>query len=138
MLNRVKTIEVTKAYAKAFNERDLVAIGALLDDDNIVFTRQTQGTIAGKEAVMRRIRNLFWRLDKQDHLLFMANGIVDVGKTKMRPCLVGVLNGVRSAVCLISCKANGQITTIAILTQGEVLEAARLTEEVPLIFQMVD
>lgn len=129
MQNRIKTIEVTKAYAEAFNAQDLVGIGAMLDGENAIFSRQTQSTIVGKESVLHRIRNLFYRVEKQNQTLKMINAIADLGKTMARPCLIGLINGKRVALCVISCKINGQITSLSILTGDRVVASARATED---------
>lgn len=129
MENRVKTIEASKTYAQAFNRRNLVRLGQMLDEEKIIFSRQTQSTIVGKENVIRRIRNLFWRLDQQNHGLKLINAIADVGETMARPCLIGLLNGKRVALCLLSCKFNGKITSIVILTRKNVVASARATED---------
>lgn len=129
MQNRVKTIEVTKAYAKAFNAHDMVMIGDMLDAEKIIFSRQTQSAIVGQQNVLRRIRNLFYRIDKQHHTLKMINAIADLGKVMAQPCLIGLLNGERAALCVLDCKINGKITSISILTGRSVVESARATEE---------
>lgn len=131
MFSHVTTLETTKAYAEAFNARDVVAIGEMLDDNNVIFSRQEQNAIAGKENVLRRIRNLFWRADEQHYSLQVVNAIVDLGKTKARPCLISLRNGVPVAVCILSCKLNGKINSIAILLSGEIVGSARPTEALP-------
>ncbi|SCA58222.1 hypothetical protein MTBPR1_90069 [Candidatus Terasakiella magnetica] len=130
MLNRVKTVEVTKAYADAFNDGDVAAIGEMLDDENVIFSRQEQSSIVGKENVLRRIRNLFWRANEQNVSMTVVNAIADLGKTKARPCLICLRNGVPVALCVLSCKVNGKINAIAILLAGGVVASARATEPI--------
>ncbi len=131
MQNRVITIETTKAYAKAFNEQDVAAIADLLDDENVIFSRQEQSAIVGKDNVLRRIRNLFWRADEQNYALQVINAIVDLGNTNARPCLISLRNGVPVALCVLSCKVNGKVSSVTILLSGEVVASARPTEPMP-------
>ncbi|WP_419798752.1 MAG: hypothetical protein ACNI26_03495 [Terasakiella sp.] len=129
MQNRVVTLETTKAYGEAFNNRDLAAIADLLDDQNVIFSRQEQSTIIGKENVLRRIKTLFQRTDERNRKLELISAIIDLGNSKARPCLLCLMNGIPVAVCVISCKINGKINAIAILLNGAVVSTARPTEK---------
>jgi len=131
MLNRVAAVEATKAYAEAFNKQDLAAIADLLDNENVIFSRQEQNAIIGKENVLRRIRSMFARLKDQRKTIQVIGAIVDLGKTKARPCLISLLNNVPVALCVISCKVNGKINAITILLGGEIVGSARPTEPLP-------
>jgi len=129
MFNRVKTLEVTKAYGEAFNNADVAAIADMIDDQNVIFTRQEQNTIVGKDNVVRRIRTLFHRTAERNRTLKVVNAIIDLGQSKARPCLLCLMNGVPVAVCVISCKANGKINAISILLSGGVVASARPTDK---------
>ncbi|WP_135080436.1 nuclear transport factor 2 family protein [Terasakiella sp. SH-1] len=130
MLNRVKTADATKEYAQAMNAGDVATVASLLDND-VIFSRQEQNSIVGKENVLRRIRNLFWRLDEQNQSLQLINAIVDLGQSKARPCLICLRNGLPVALCVLSCKANGMITAVAVLLTGDIVASARATEPMP-------
>ena len=128
MQNRLVTLETTKAYQKAFNDQDVVSIAQLLDDENCIFSRQEQSTIVGKDNVLRRIRNLFWRAGEQHKSIRLVQAIIDLGSSKARPCLICLVNEIPVAVCVISCKINGKINAIAVLLNGSVVSLARHTE----------
>lgn len=130
MQNRIKTLEATKAYADAFNNQDVVKIADILDDD-CIFSRQEQNSVIGKENVLRRIRNLFWRAEEQHKSLHVVQAIVDLGQSKARPCLITLVNDVPVALCVLSCKYNGHVNGIAILLSGDMVSAARPTEKMP-------
>jgi len=129
MLNRVITLETTQAYGEAFNRRDLGAIAKMLDDHNVIFSRQEQSTIVGKENVLRRIGTLFKRTEERNRKLELINAIIDLGNSKARPCLLCLMNGVPVAVCVISCKVNGKINAIAVLLNGAIVSTARPTDK---------
>jgi hypothetical protein len=127
--NRIKTIEVTKAYAKAFNAQDMVLLASMLDPAEVIFSRQTQNAILGKENVLRRMRNLFYRIEKQNKTLRMITAITDLGESMARPCLIGLIDGERVALCVLTCKISGLINSISILTSKDVVAKARATEK---------
>ncbi len=128
MKNRTKTVEVTKEYAEAFNNRDLDKISGMFDADEIVFVRQSQPTIIGKDPIIRRTQNLFQRLDKQGHQLHLITAIIDFKGIKALPCMLGILDGERFSVIILDVKITGKITTISILLTNDVLQKARPTE----------
>jgi len=128
MLNRVKTLEVTKSYIVAFNNRDMAALEAMLCPDDICFVRQTQPTIVGVQPIMHRLENTFARLERQGHQLHMINAIIDVKDTKAHPCMLGILDGERFSVGILDVKANGKISNISILMTKDMLDKARPTE----------
>lgn len=128
MQNRLKTIEVTKKYCDAFNRQDLDQIKSMLDGPNAIFSRQGQPTIVGAELISNRTRKLFERLQRQGHHLHMVNAIIDIKESKARPCLLGMMDGERFSVVIISCKPNGLITSIAILLNEHVLKDVRPIE----------
>ena len=131
MKNRLQTVEVTKAYCKAFNNRDYLSLAEMLDGDDVVFSRQGQPTLVGRGPILRRTKKTFKRLKKQNHTLQMVTAIIDIKGTKARPCLLGVLDGERFSVVIFSCKGNGLITSMAILLGPNVLAAARPLEPIP-------
>ncbi len=131
MQNRGVTLETTKAYAEAFNRQDISAIEDLLDDENVIFSRQEQNSIVGKDNVMRRIRSVLARAKEHKLDLHLVNAIADMGHSKARPCLISFRNGVPVALCVLACKINGKITSISIILSGGVVASARATEKVP-------
>jgi hypothetical protein len=130
-MNLIATLEATKAYAKAFNEQDVVTIADMLDQENCIFVRQEQNSIIGKDNVLRRIRNLFWRAGEQHKHIQLINAIADLGSSKARPCLICLVNNIPVALCVISCKINRKITSISILLSGAIVSSARPTEPMP-------
>lgn len=129
-MNRIKTIEVTKAYAKAFNDRTLTELESLLDGDKTVFVRQTQPTIIGAKAIINRTKRTLKRLNNFGQQLHMITGIVDIQGVNAHPCLIGLLDGEPFSVVVLSCKANGLITSISILLTPDMVAKARPTEAV--------
>lgn len=128
MSNRVKAIEVTKEYVKLFNARNLMGLAAMLDPKEVIFTRQTQPSVLGKQAIMNRTHKLFKRLDMQGQKLTMVNAIIDLPDSPTYPCMIGVLDGQKFSVCFLSVKPNGMITNIAILVNPDSVAKARATQ----------
>lgn len=128
MLSLVKTLETTKAYIAAFNNRDMAKLESMLDASDITFVRQTQPTIVGVEPIMRRTQKTFERLDRQGHQLHMIRGIIDFKGMKAYPCMIGIMDGARFSVVILDCKNNGLITSISILLSNDMVEKARPTE----------
>ncbi|NVK19572.1 MAG: hypothetical protein HWE30_12810 [Methylocystaceae bacterium] len=128
MLNRVKTLDVTKAYIVAFNKRDMSAIEAMLSSEDVCFVRQSQPTIVGVRPIMHRLENTFARLERQGHQLHMVNAIIDFKDTKAHPCMLGILDGERFSVGILDVKANGKISNISIVMTKDMLKKARPTE----------
>lgn len=129
-MNLLKTLEITKAYAQAFNDRNLGAVEAMLDGDKTVFVRQTQSTIIGAKAIMNRTKRTLKRLKHFGQQLHMISGIVDIQGTNAHPCLIGILDGERFSVVVLSCKANGLISSISILLTPDMVAKARPTEPI--------
>lgn len=129
MANMVKTIEVTKEYVKYFNARDLAGLSELLDDNDVIFTRQSQPTIIGKKVILHRTHRLFKRLEEHAQTLTMVNAIIDLPEKNAYPCMIGVLDGERFAVCLLDLKANGKVKNITILLNPDSVQKARPTEK---------
>lgn len=128
MDNRLKHIETTKAYAKAFNDCDIPELRELITENEAVFSRQGQPTIIGRENILRRTRKLFKRLERMGQKLHMVNAIIDIKDDKARPCLIGVLDGERFSVVVLDCKPNGLVKTIAIILSQSMVQSARPTE----------
>ncbi|WP_419796714.1 MAG: hypothetical protein ACNI26_09950 [Terasakiella sp.] len=128
MKNRLKTIEITKKYIEAFNRRDLKTIEEMLDERDVCFVRQAEPTILGREAILNRTRKSLDKLDRQGHQLHMINAIIDVKDISAHPCMLGIMDGDRHSVVVLSCHNNAHIASISILVTKEFLKKARPLE----------
>jgi len=128
MINRLKTIETTKQYIDAFNRRDLGTIENLLDENDVCFVRQAEPTLVGRDAIMHRTRKSLSKLDRQGHQLHMINAIVDVKGVNAHPCMLGILDGARHSVVVLSCHPNGKISAVSILVTNDFVSKARPLE----------
>lgn len=128
MVNRAKLIKVTKEYVQHFNARDLREMASLLDTNEVIFTRQSQPTIIGKNTIMNRTYRLFKRLRLHGQSLQMVNAIIDLPEMAASPCMIGVLDGEKFSVCFLHINANGMIDNITILLNKESVDIARTTE----------
>jgi len=129
-MNRVKTVEVTKAYAAAFNQQNLLALEQFLDGEKTIFVRQTQPTIIGAKAILHRTKKTLKRLKRHGQNLTLVTGIVDIQGVKAHPCLIGILDGERFSVVVLTCKANGVIESISIVLSPDMVGSARPTEAI--------
>ncbi|MDV7341015.1 hypothetical protein RYZ26_15520 [Terasakiella sp. A23] len=129
MANLVKAVETTKEYVKRFNARDLMGLAGMLDAQEVVFARQTQPTIIGKQQIMNRTHKMFKRLSSQGQSLTMIDAIIDLPDAKAYPCMIGVLDGERFSVCILDVKGNGQIASITILLSADSVGSARPTDK---------
>ncbi len=129
MANLVKTVEATKEYIKLFNARNLMGMAAMLDPKDVVFARQSQPTILGKQQIMNRTHKLFKRLDVQGQTLTMVSAITDLADVSAYPCMIGILDGEPFSVCFLDIKPNGQIKSITILLTPDSVAKARPTDK---------
>jgi len=128
MKNRLKTIETTKQYIDAFNRRDLATIENLLDGNDVCFVRQAEPTIVGRDAIMHRTRKSLSKLDRQGHQLHMINAIVNVKGVNAHPCMLGIMDGERHSVVVLSCHPSGKISAVSILVTHDFTSKARPLE----------
>ena len=129
MESYVKCVEVTEAYAEAFNRRDLASIARLLDREVISSSQRRQGVAIGREQVLRRIKSLWQSADNKDVTLKAHTGLVQIGEIASHPCMVVFKDKRPMSALVLEVNKGGMAYMLSAMVHKEFIKKIRLVDK---------